>query len=98
MRLPHSLVFLISTGKNHTLAFMSFALEWKKDHKRNSKTHCGEYLCTLFAFLYGMRVLCPRPAPDTLCYYSLASGRQAFPVQTLLNKMQIGAVKRISGS
>lgn len=41
MRLLHSLVFLISTGKNHTSAFMSFALEWKKDHKRNSKTHCG---------------------------------------------------------
>lgn len=38
MRLLHSLVFLISTGKNHGLAFMSFDLEWREDHKRDSKT------------------------------------------------------------
>lgn len=41
MRLLHSLVFLISAGKNPSLAFMPFALQWKKDPKRNSKTHSG---------------------------------------------------------
>lgn len=42
MRLLHSLVFLISTGKNHSLAFLSSALEWRKDHGRDLKTCSGE--------------------------------------------------------
>ena len=51
MRLLHSLVFLISAGKNHSLAFMSFASEWREDHKRDSKALSGEYLGTLSALL-----------------------------------------------
>ena len=42
MRLLHSLVFLISTGKNPSLAFLSSALEWWKDHGRDLKTCSGE--------------------------------------------------------
>lgn len=76
MRLLYSLVFLISPGKNHSVAFMSSAFEWKKDHRRDSLWRIT--ICILFALPAECGFSGPGPAPDALCCYPPDPGGKLF--------------------